>query len=419
MSTLLDMLIPALASSVAAIAGLLLLPNAPTRFRLTLAVVGLAAWVIPWPWLEVPLDLPRVLDLQSAAGPSVTGFAELLRENAGAVDGARPVDYLGFALLALLVPGLAWLAADWLALRSALKRWRRGSQSGESLRSLLPEDLRTTRARIRVVPGTRVAAAAGWTRPTIWVGDQFADPADLRLALVHECWHIRTADPVWLVLITAIRRVYWWNPVAAYLAGQCELLIEAACDRRCMQSLGGPHYVERLATMMLDADGRAAPRLVAAAARNVNVQRLKLLQRQVRLRVRDCCLVGALAACAVIVIGGQVAEARGPDAPRAVSRVALPATPAGRALGAVLREVGGGDFDLVREYFGAYTPQEVAFERDDWAAGLEVLEILGSDRLTIEFVVGDATGGNRRLGRLQVADTAAIQVTAAEFHDIP
>jgi hypothetical protein len=148
-----------------------------------------------------------------------------------------------------------------------------------------------------------------------------------------------------------------------------------------------------------------------------NVQRLKLLQAHRRLRLRDRFLVAAVAACGALVTGYSVAKPSAPVAERNGASVPIPGTRAGAALAAVLREIDGGDLELVQSYFGAYTPQEVAFERGDWA-DLELVEVAeGGDGLSVEFVVRDA-GGKRRQGTLRVADSAAIQVIGSEFRDL-
>lgn len=407
MSAVLEMLIPAAALSGAAAVCLALLPNAPGKLRLGLALGGLAAWLVPWPMIDLHLALPYMHVLTSERFAASAAVPD-------ALPAARSAAGLTYIALALLV-GAAWFAADWLRLRAVLRQWSRRSRPGDDLRALLPARLRSTRMRIRVVQGTRVAAAAGLIRPTIWIGDGFAD-ADLPLVLVHECWHVRGRDPLWLALLAVVRRVYWWNPLVARLAGEVEISIEAACDRRCIRLLGRESYVPRLAALMLDARGPSSPPL-AAAVHGRNVRRLKLLEAEPRLSLRDCVLVALATSCGALAAGYAVAEPR-VDVPAGESRAILRGTSARDALAAVLRGVRGGDLELVQTYFGAYTPQEVKFERSDWSEGVELVEVVHEDAREIEFVVRDA-GGKRRLGRLSVADSAAIQVTAAEFRDLP
>ncbi|HET7132769.1 MAG TPA: M56 family metallopeptidase, partial [Gammaproteobacteria bacterium] len=230
---LLDMLIPATALSALAACGLALLPKAAVRLRLNLALGGLIAWLVPWPWIRLPLPLPSTVDASLAPLDVVLSALD----PSAAV--ASPPQLYGWIAGAVIAFGALFYARDLAALRAAIAAWRARSNSGERLRALLPAELRATRAAIRVVAGSRVAAAAGWPRSTIWVGDGFNE-ADLRVALVHECWHVRRRDPLLMPSVMLVRRLYWWNPLVAFLAGQALLLVEAACDRRCVESRGAP-----------------------------------------------------------------------------------------------------------------------------------------------------------------------------------
>jgi hypothetical protein len=241
-----------------------------------------------------------------------------------------------------------------------------------------------------------VAAAAGWLRPTIWIGDGF-NAADLRVALVHECWHARRRDPLLIAAVLLVKRLCWWNPLVAYLARQALLLVEAACDRRCAGSLGAASYIERLAVMMLDTRGSAAPPLAAAARGHENVLRLELLSACERWRGRDRVLLTALCALGAGIAWWQVA-APVPVASAGVaapfwSRVAIPNTPAGRALTALL--------DL-----------------DAWSSGVELVSIVHSEPLEIEYVVENRVDDTRRLGHLKVADGPGLRVVSSALRDL-
>jgi hypothetical protein len=413
---LLDMLVPALALS--ALAGICLasLPNAPPRIRFCIALVGLAAWVVPWPWVRVPLDFPNVAVMGGDIESALARIAFLTGQIAS--DGqhaAQRFEYWGY-VGALFLPGLLWFIADCLALHRSARSWRQKSRCGKALRALLPDDLRGVRAEIRIVGGARVAAASGWIRPTIWVGDRFTH-AELELALVHECCHIARRDPIWLTSIMAIRRAYWWNPIVAHLARQAILMMESICDHRGARCLGRRQYIEHLAAMMLDAEGARSPRLAAAALRpSLNILRLELLKRRMRLRVRDYVLIGLLATAGATVAAAQVFE--NPHARPKWSHVAIPATPAGRALATLLGAFNEGDLELMGTYLGAYTPQELNLPVFDWTSGLELLEVVNSEPLRIEYVVKDNDSEMRRFGTLEVADSPMIEVRAAELRNL-
>jgi hypothetical protein len=346
MSALVDMLVPALAVSGASLAGLVLLPRMPPRVRLYIAAAGLAAWLVPWPWIELPL-------------PGAAAVHAWLADSPPASAGAT--GWLSYLVGALVLAGAAWFVFDCRQFRLSLAAWRAISRPGESLRPLLPLSLQDTRMEIRIVEGTRVAAASGWLVPTIWIGDRFTED-EQRLALLHECWHVRQHDPLWIACIVALARAYWWNPVVAYLAKHALLMLESACDRRCSASFGEDRYVERLATMLMSADN-ASSALVAAASRsrNQSVRRLKLLGTKVRLRVRDGMIIACLAAASGIVAAVHAAAppAIQSPAPRAT------ATAAEGALAVLAAALDGGDQELLNIYLGAFTPQEMPLQPFD------------------------------------------------------
>jgi hypothetical protein len=413
--TLLEILIPALTLSALAGVCLASLPNAPPRIRFCIALVGLAAWVVPWPWVRVPLEFPSAVVMGGDIENALPRIAFLAGQIAGSGEQASQTsEYWGY-VGALFLPGVLWFVADCLALNRSARGWRRTSRCGEALRALLPSDLRGVRAEIRIVRDARVAAASGWIRPTIWIGDRFAS-AELKLALVHECCHILHRDPIWLTLIMAIRRAYWWNPIVAHLARQSVLMMESMCDHRSARCFGRRRYVEQLAAMMLDAEAARSPRLVATAlCPSLNVLRVKLLKRRLRLRARDYALIGLLATAGATVAAAQVFES--PDRPE-WSRVTIPATPAGRALTTLLGAFNDGDLGLMSAYLGAYTPQEVDLPIFDWTSGLELLEVVNSERLRIEYVVKDNRSETRRLGTLEVADSPMMDVRIAELRNL-
>jgi hypothetical protein len=415
---LLQMLIPALILSGGAIACLALVPSTPPQLRFMIAVVGLGVWIVPWPWIDVSLELPGLASLPIAQADTInriiSAAAQVKSNGYPAAADAR--GYVAYAVIALFSIGFVWFVADCIRLHASIKGWNKRSRCGASLRALLPADLQSTRARIRIVPGTRVAAASGWISPTIWIGDGFGSEQDLRLALIHECWHVRRFDQVCIVLIMAVRRAYWWNPIVAYLARQSVLMMESACDRRCMQSLGRRHYVERLASMMLNAEPCQSAHLVAAArSSSHNVYRLRLLDRQVQVRARDCAAIVLLSTVGALAAGCRITEVGSTHA--AWSRVAVPATPAGRALTALLKGFHGGDLESVGVYLGAYTPQEVQLQLYDWADGFELVDILSSERLSVEYIVQNNINGAKRVGELEVADTESIYVSASKLRD--
>lgn len=417
MAWLLAMLATASILSGFAVLGLVLLPKAPPRLRLAVASLGLAVWLVPWPSIELPVEVPGTTAIHAWL-PLPVGHPRSPPELAGRGRADGSGAFASWLALALVAAGLLRFAVDVVVLGGCVRRWRRGSGEGEALRRLLPAALRETPVEIRVVHGTRVAATSGWLRATIWIGDEFASEEDLRIALLHEYWHVRGRDPLWITLILAVRRVYFWNPLVIGLAEQAMLMIESACDRRCAESFGRRRYVERLAVMMLEADSTDSPRLAAAArGRSLNVRRLELLEAKAALGARDCGTLALLAVATVAVAGWQVSVATGarPD----WSTVGVPQTPAGRALTALFDAYNGGHRELVNALLGAYTPEEVPWRLDEWTQGLELVEILASEPHSIEYVIEAKGGTARKIGRLSVVEDPSVRIVDAELRNFP
>lgn len=297
---LLHFALAALLVSAAAGLSLLLAPNAPPRLKFWIAMLGLAAWLVPWPLVALPPLFAAPPPVTGWIGESARIVGELphLSTPLAAVDAARIVP--PGAWIALLAPGLVWFAFDFSVHRRTLRGWRRNSRDGSVLLPLLPSAFARRRLRIRVVAGSGSAAASGVLRPTLWIGERLEGEA-LRAALIHEGCHARSFDPLWLLFVRLVRRAYCWNPVVAVLARQAELWLEAACDRRCARLLGRRRYTETLARLMLSARPGAAAAVALLGARGQNVRRLQLLQRPVRVGSREW---ACLALCAATALGG-------------------------------------------------------------------------------------------------------------------
>ena len=173
-------------------------------------------------------------------------------------------------------------------------------------------------------------------------------------------WHVRGRDPVWLALLAAVRRAYWWNPLVGYLARQAILMIESICDHRSAKHFEKSRYVTELASLLL-ADAAPAPRLLATMqASSLNVQRVRLLHAQLRLRTRDLALVAALGVSAAATAMTNVVE-RSPSLtapPESARPAAAPSPVTGDALAVLPRAASGADSAAIDDLLATYAPQQ-------------------------------------------------------------
>jgi hypothetical protein len=299
--------LPALLVSGAAWLFLRLARSAPPRLKFWIAMLGLAAWVVPWPLVSsLPAASPRSsvirwLDegVRSVAAP--VRFAAPLLSSPAAASPPR------LAWLCLLAPGLLWFAIECAAHRRTVRAWRRGSRDGRHLLPLLPPGTVQHAVRIRLMPDSLEAAATGVWRPTIWIGDRLRDEA-LRTALIHEACHLRGRDPLWLVVVRVIGRAYCWNPIVTLLARHAHLWLEAACDCRCARLLGPSNYRRTLARLLLSAQPRPHGAAALLGGQKQNVLRLELLRRNWRLGWRE--YAGLVLCAAAAVCSARVAAPR-------------------------------------------------------------------------------------------------------------
>jgi bla regulator protein blaR1 len=425
-SPLAETLLTALCVSSLAACCLVLLPRTPPRVRFAIAVVGLAAWAVPWGTIRIALPTSDAtaaflewLDAAAALGPPSAAPASAAPTLAGPTSAGATFEVgavLAYAVAAAFVVGVALFLRDCILLRRCLRAWRARSRPADGLRVLLPRELAGVEARIRIVEHSGVAAVTGLVRPTIWLGDRHEE-AHLALVLTHEMWHVRGRDPCWLFAIAAIRRVYWWNPVVAYVARQAVLMIESTCDHRCAAQLGKADYRGQLASMLLAPRAPAPPLAATAGTGNLDVQRLRLLGEPLRLRARDLVVIAGLCTAGIATAAAAIVERLPPLGDEGALHTDLPATPAGDALATLIRAANGGNAELLVELLGAYTPQELPLPLPA-AGGVRVVELLHSEPLRVEYVVESASGA-RYVGEIAVSSSAPHDITATGLRPLP
>lgn len=312
-----------------------LLPHAPPRLRFALAAAGLAVWLVPWGFIHIAVPASGAFVAPLALASPVASVAESTLYAAGA---------LAYALGAAAAIGVALLVGDCLALRRCTRRWRATSRRADELRALLPPELAAAAAEIRLVANSDVAAASGYFRPTIWIGDRHAGQR-LELVVVHEMWHVLDRDPLWIAAIATVRRLYWWNPLVARLARRAFLMMESICDHRSAERFGKPRYAAELAALVLAGAARQPGLCATLQTANLDVQRVRLLGRPLRVRARDFVLLATLGAGAAATAMSGVLEPITVPAP-AASQAAATAV----ARGAPVLD------ELLDTY--AYTPQQ-------------------------------------------------------------
>jgi uncharacterized protein YjbI with pentapeptide repeats/beta-lactamase regulating signal transducer with metallopeptidase domain len=213
-----------------------------------------------------------------------------------------------------LAAGLASLrriknAAEPLAdgVQKRLRRWRHSSRNGRSV-------------TLRVSNEIDVPVAVGFRTPTILLPsrlietDALAEIGDLDQIVMHEYAHLDRYDDWTNLAQRAIERIFWFNPVIAFLATRIALEREIACDDWVIAQTGHAHRYATCLWKLVEATRLPTRRIFAPGAlftpRQISIRIEQLLDSR-RNALPRLSPLGALATAiaAVTLIVAQSARA--------------------------------------------------------------------------------------------------------------
>ncbi len=95
------------------------------------------------------------------------------------------------------------------------------------------DQVRVGRPGVKLVPGLPTPALFGVWRPTLCLPEgspENLSGSQIRMIALHEAMHIRRGDGFLAWLLTIVRAIHWFNPVAWFAVKQIETYRELACD---------------------------------------------------------------------------------------------------------------------------------------------------------------------------------------------
>jgi beta-lactamase regulating signal transducer with metallopeptidase domain len=311
--------------------------TAPHRLRFFAGFAALAAWLVPWPLLPdlLPVnmlssELWRIERAVETGTTRLTAVIPMIVETR-VVPMAREVIVLTvmeLAFIALTFFGCVLFTWKLIAHRLLLRRLQRESIDGNWLWA------RADLAPVCPVGVQREIAGAfssGLLKPCIWVHADLVHSPQLATLLRHEATHIHQYDNWYLLVITLVERLFWWNPFVWYLGRRTRELQELSCDERCQRA--NADYPAQLAQLMLDSARSACgpttaqkPQMLALGANifnnpHPNVKRIQLLQRSYPMLKRHILGAALTAASAFLAVGCVTAQ---PDEVEAVAAERMP-----------------------------------------------------------------------------------------------
>jgi beta-lactamase regulating signal transducer with metallopeptidase domain len=250
------------------------------------------AWTDP----PVPLRLPITVAAraQTAAGDATTDAEPGLRSG-------RPGDLWRAAIEPARWSATRWIVAIWIAgsvfaalrvavVRLRLSRWRRSLTVVDDPRTLaLLFDVSLAAGARRSIPlfaseRTTAPVALGVLRPAIvlpasW--EEWKEPV-LRVALMHEVFHVHRRDAATQLLAELVRVAHWFDPLAWIAARALARERERACDEAVLRlGVDATEYASAILAAARAA-GSASPRgALALAQRRGSVRDLEARLRSV------------------------------------------------------------------------------------------------------------------------------------------
>ena len=292
--------------------------GAPHRLRFYVCFVALLCWLVPWAQVPqlLPLQgLPQLLSLKLwraeqqliASSIDATQLPPIVIDTRN-VPLADELTFLHLPLMllaALFFIGAVLFGWNVLQHQLRLRSLKRTARDGAIYWQRSGID-----SQVPLLLQNRVAGAfsSGVVTPVIWVHDDLINSRELPTLLRHELMHIQQHDNWYLLAITLVEKLLWWNPLAWYLGQQSRQLQELSCDERCRAC--DADYAADLAQLMLSNAGISrslAPEPLLLSANifnkpNLNIQRLKVLQRSHQMKPRHIASAIATAVLAITTV---------------------------------------------------------------------------------------------------------------------
>ncbi len=251
---------------VAAVALLVKAIQIPARARYHGLRLALAAALIV-PWLLRATDAPRPAVAEPATQVLLPPGAALSMTpvpNEASTAVVEPRFEIPWLLVLLGVVGIGvagrglWLAAGLVRLRQMTKA---GAVVDEPEYSELQEQI-GARATIAQVAGLAQPATFGVRRPVVLLPDALAAaPRPLcRAVIIHELYHVRRRDWLFLLMEEVVRTVFWFHPAILWLTSHIQLAREEIVDELTVHATGDRRgYMQALLTFADSGGLRPAP----------------------------------------------------------------------------------------------------------------------------------------------------------------
>jgi len=253
------------------------LMHIPHRIRFYILMVAVTAWVIPFSFITIELtqQIIPVLPIQSL---QIDEQQLAINTSSKLVWDVTPI----FCVMALM--GLIKFIYDLYITSKLVQRLKTQSKPYKNQHN------------IRLSQTINGAFVSGYFKPIIWIDEQLEQTETLRTVMAHERQHIRANDQFWLLIITFIQRLLWFNPITYLICQKARYSIELSCDEACKLKLGLRHYQTHLAQLILlhKAPNPITLNNQVSPKSNFNIYRIKQLNQENTMYIKQKIKLAAL-----------------------------------------------------------------------------------------------------------------------------
>ena len=178
-----------------------LLKDASHQF--TLLIFSLLCWLVPFGWLVYSTEATFVMQTQ----PMLAQITKPVQTLISQPKMGMPWSQVFYTLILI---GLMAFLADYWRLHKQHKSFKLHGKA-------------TAKQNIFTIKSLNNACVTGFNPSIIWI-DEDLYHSDLQTSIVtHEQQHIKHGDPYWLLLITCVQKLFWFNPLIQLLAKQSKI----------------------------------------------------------------------------------------------------------------------------------------------------------------------------------------------------
>ncbi len=256
---------------------LYLLKTAPFRVRFRMVLITLFSWLVPYDLVTTIFIQDNTAVLPSTISSFNTGIKHVIVSQ---IDSETYLTLLNCISIMTFI-GFIWFIKDVVSLNIKLQNL---SKEANLYKIIKGKNVHIT--------NNHDIFSIGVIKPKVYIGEKYLGSLFIDSIIKHEIQHIESNDQLWLLLITLVQRLLWWNPIVNLLAQKSRELIELSCDQACKEQSTDNQYQEDLAQILIQTYQESDPLASNFFGKsNQNIFRIKQLSKEFKMNKKHKALI--------------------------------------------------------------------------------------------------------------------------------